>query len=217
VRSLDAPVLAALLRGCKRTGCTLYGVLAASALRVSVETFQKRPSGVLGLLAFRDLRRRVVPPFAPDDGGACFSMVRHLVEVTDGSDWDVATDLSAMMATSGRRGDAFLANFVAPYLLAAAIPMRMRLADVAVSLPVLRWPAAPFVSRVHRCAGFVSSFPLAPPISIVAARCPAGLSLSFVFLDSELERAEVDRIADAVLERLATAAGCDRPSMSDQA
>jgi hypothetical protein len=211
VRSLDARAVGDLLAGCKERGSGLYGILAAAALRVCLDQLRTQPSGVLGLLAFRDLRKRVDPVYGPEEVGACFAMVRHLVEIMDeDDDWKVAADVSRIIATSGRRGDAFLANLIAPHLLAVALPRRMRLADVAVSLPLVPWPRRPFVSRVRRFAGFVSASPLAPPLSIVAARSPAGLSLSFVYLDSVLEPSAANDLADAVVNRLSRAITSDR-------
>jgi hypothetical protein len=203
VRSIEPAAAAKLSEGCRKHECTLLGLLAAAALRVSVG----EPGGVLGLISFRDLRRRVEPAFSADEIGPCFSMVRHLVKVADGDDWRLAGHVSKIMAESGRRRDAFLANLVAPYLVGMAIPMRMRLGDVAVSFPVLSWPDEPFVSRVRSFSGFVSTLPFAPPISIVAARSPAGLALGFVYLDSEFDRNRADAMADAVAGRVAAAAG----------
>jgi hypothetical protein len=83
-----------------------------------------------------------------------------------------------------------------------AITMRTRLADVAVSLPLVIWPDEPFVSRVRAFNGFVSSMSFAPAVSIVGAHGPSGLALSFLYLDTELDRARADRVADAVTQRV---------------
>src|SRR5262249_21364598 len=98
---------------------------------------------------------------------------------------------------------------LAPQLVAASFAMDMRFADVAVSLPVVTWPKAPFVSRLLRFEGYVSPVPLAPPLSIVAAQSPSGLAVAFIYLDSGSNGAAVARMADALMARL------DRASESD--
>jgi hypothetical protein len=202
-RAIEGDTLRAVLETGRRHECTLSGVVSAAAMRVFLEVLRNRGSGDVGVMSFRDLRRRAVPAYGTDETGACLSMVRHVVRVDHGDDWQLAARVSQAIATSGRRGEHFLANLLAPRLLGIAVPMRLRLADVAVSVPVVRWPKKPFVERVRRFAGHVSAIPIAPPISIVAAMSPAGLSLSFHHLDSELDAAGASAIADAVVARLA--------------
>ncbi|MFI4975971.1 MAG: hypothetical protein ACHP84_15625 [Caulobacterales bacterium] len=205
VRDLDADFALRLGAAMRRRECTLNGLLAAVAARVFATRFLQRADGPVTVMGFRDLRQRVEPPIAADAIGVNFSMVRHVIELSGENIWDSAAQASRTLAVSGRRGDAFVANLIAPQMVAAAFAMGMRFADVAVSAPLLKWPRATFVQDLRRFSGFVSAMPLAPPLSIIAAQSPAGLSLSFMYVDSEFDAQTAAAMADEVIGRLAAA------------
>ena len=183
---ISADDLASLSKACRRHGATLNGALAAAVSRVFLQRLQHRDHGLVRLMSFCDLRRRVTPRLTNNELGAALAITRHLINVEAGEDWRNATAISRTIDTSTKGGEHFCATLLAPTMMRIAFGTRaMRLADVAVSLPVLTWPKAAWASRIIDFRGYVSVTPLAPPISVIAALSRAGLTMSFMYLDSE--------------------------------
>jgi hypothetical protein len=205
LRQIDATTSERISAACRRHGCTLNGFLMALAARVFAREYLGSDTGRVGVMNFRDLRRRVTPQVPSGELGADFAMLRHEVVLSTASDWEIAAAASEVVAESGRRGDAFAANLLAPQMVSASLATGMRFADAAVSLPIVAWPKAPLVGHLVRFEGYVSPLPIAPPLSIVGAQSPAGLTLCFVYLDAGDNALSTARMADALTRRLAAA------------
>jgi hypothetical protein len=206
VHNFDVGFASALSAACRSQLSTPSGIIGACAAQVFVRELLKLPAAPVGVMSFRDLRRRVQPQPADSDVEVGMAMVRHVVSVArNETDWATAQRLSAAIAASGRKGEAYAANLVAPAMVSAAFAVGMRFADVAVSYPVLRWPKLDVLSRLRAFSGYVSAMPPAPPLSIVASPSPVGLSISFMYLPTERSEAEMTALADAITERLRAA------------
>lgn len=201
--------LAQLSKACRRHGATLTGALSAAVSRVFVSRLMHRDRGLVRLMSFCDLRRRIAPRLTSDELGAALAITRHLIALEAGADWPAATAISRDIDAGTKRGDPFCASRLAPSMMRIAFATRaLRMADVAVSLPVLAFPKAEWVSRIHDFRGYVSVTPLAPPLSVIAAVSRAGLSLSFMYLDSEFDAgtmAELGAETARLLARMAEA------------
>ena len=92
----------------------------------------------------------------------------------------------------------------------------MRMADAALSLPITTWPTAQWISRFRGYAGYVSVAPLAPPLSVIAAPSPAGLTLSFMYLDSEFADEAIADLCDETARLIAVMAGSSSPSTGER-
>jgi hypothetical protein len=206
LRRLEPARAAALVSACRRHECTLSGLIAAATARVFLRELAGREAGPVSMMSFRDLRRRVTPPVPAGEVGAHFSMPRYLLTVEGPSDWPAAVACSQALAESGRRGDAFAANLIAPHLIRALVATKRRAADIAVNVPSFGWPGEALAGRIRAFEGYVSVLPFAPPISLVAALSPVGLAIGFMYLESEFTRERADAIADAVAARLEAAA-----------
>jgi hypothetical protein len=206
LRVLSPEAAAALASACRRHQCTLYGAIAAATARVFLSELAHRDAGLVSVMSFRDLRRRVVPPVPEGEVGAHFAMPRHVLAVGGASDWPAAIAASHTLAESGRRGDAFAANYMAPHLIRGLKAMRRRAADIAVSVPAFGWPRGALAGRIRAFSGYVSVLPHAPPISLIATASPLGLGVSFMYLASEFTPERAGAIADAVIARLEAAA-----------
>jgi hypothetical protein len=206
VQNFDASFAGALSAACRSQRSTPSGIIGACAAQVFVREILKLPAAPVGVMSFRDLRRRVRPQPGEQDVEVAIAMVRHVVSIaTSETDWATAQRLSEAIAASGRKGEAYAANLVAPSMVSGAFAIGMRFADVAVSYPVLRWPRLDVLSRLRAFSGYVSAMPPAPPLSIIAAPSPVGVSLSFMYSAAERSEAEMTTLVQAVSERLRAA------------
>ncbi len=205
---LDPDVSAKLSKACRQHGSTLNGALAAAVSRVFLSRLLKRDKGCVRLMSFCDLRRRIAPRLANDEFGAALAITRHLIRLHAGDDWRTAVAISHTIDGSIKRGDHFCASLAAPATMHLAFSTGlMRMADAALSLPITTWPKAEWVSRIRGYAGYVSVAPLAPPLSVIAAPSPAGLTLSFMYLDSEFDDEAMADLCDETARLIAVMAG----------
>jgi hypothetical protein len=128
-----------------------------------------------------------------------------LLKIGGASDWPAAKTFSREIAESGRRGDPFLANLMAPEMIRTLLARGMRAGDVAVTLPVFCRPSEKISHRLRQFEGYVSVVPFAPPISFVAAAARSGLTIGFTYLESEFDAARAGALADAVIAQLEAA------------
>ena len=200
--------LAALSKACRRHDATLTGTLSAVVSRVFLDRLLRRDQGFVRLMSFCDLRRRIMPRLTSDELGAALAITRHLVALEPGADWPAATAISRDIDAGTKRGDPFCASLLAPSLMQFAFATHaMRMADVAVSLPVIAFPKVAWVTRLRDFRGYVSVTPLAPPLSVVAAASRAGLSLSFMYLESEFDAAAMAGLGGETVRLLADMGG----------
>lgn len=205
-RTLDRREAAPLRERAQREGATLYGTIAAAQLGALARVRYAGRPGVLRHFVAWDLRPHLRPPMGARLG-ACIAFGLLAVSV-DGRDfWELARDVSEKVRRSGRRGDPFLSAWASPGVMWATTALGRRLTNTALSYSRRLEPI--------RCEGpievlgvdtFVSHTPIGPELSMFARWQAGQLSLSAVYLDSDMQPAEAEALADDVVRRLAAGA-----------
>jgi len=196
LRRLGADETRALMQQCREHEVTINGLLCSLFARLFLHEVLRQTSGSVRVMSMRDLRQRVTPYLPPDQVLFCISMMRRLLYVDRGQIWKIARQASDGFAASGRSGEAFFANRMAPLVVRmAARSKTMRMTDVAVTTPLVRLQRPESRELIRSVYGFVSASPISPPISITAATTADAINIGFSYLDSEFSTARMAEIA----------------------
>jgi hypothetical protein len=188
------------MRQCREHEVTLNGLLCSLFARLFLHEVLRRTSGSVRVMTFRDLRQRVTPNLPPDQALCGISMMRRLLYVDRGQIWKVARQASDGFADSGRSGEAFFANRMAPSVVRMAVRSKtMRMTDVAVTTPLVRLRRPKSKQLIRSVYGFVSALPISSPISVTAATTADAINIGFTYLDSEFSTARMAEIAECFM------------------
>jgi hypothetical protein len=75
----------------------------------------------------------------------------------------------------------------------------MRMADVAVTTPLVRLRRPKSKQLIRSVYGFVSALPISPPISVTAATTADAINIGFTYLDSEFSTTRMAEIAECFI------------------
>jgi hypothetical protein len=194
---LPESITAAILRQARKSKLTLNSLLmAALLLVVNRELFQGDPR-YMRYIAVTDLRPKLGLKTEDLTLSSCFAMLRLAVWVSSGSDLGtVAAAVNAQIYQAVRRGDRFCALLLCPMMMRMALSrpagrMAMAALSCADYAELVRNRESIQVIDFHSC---VSNFPMGPPCTAQARVFDGRLTLDFVFLEPELDRAAAARI-----------------------
>lgn len=193
-----------LVRACRRVEVTVHAALLAA---LALEIRRRICPGAavpLRVVSFADLRPRL-DPADRDAAGAHVAMLRHTPTFPPDADlWTAARTCDALVTAAIRRGDAWAGAALAPLAMRQTLRSgRDRMGDVALSYPGPVDLPARFgdltLSRVH---AFISSNPLAPPLSGFAHLFDHRLHLALMTLSGDFDAAEARALTDGVRARV---------------
>lgn len=203
-----------LVRRARRERVTLHGVLAAAILRVTVRRFEDGQAGRRRHVYFADLRPYLEPPASAAELGSYFALLR-LTSPVDPQEpfWPLARRIDGHITTALKRGEKYLAPFLAPILIRRLVTAKKRMATSALAytgrLDLGTSYGELTVRGVH---AFVSNTP-AGPLFTAEVRLQAGrLHWDTAAFDKDLAS---DRIEDVneeihrVLQEVAAASETD--------
>ena len=206
---LSAETTAALSRASRRRRLTVHSLIQAAVLSTLHERrYDGRPV-VLRTMMFPDLRPYLDPPIDPASFACYLTAIFEDVTMNAGSDlWAVAADVQERVEGAVRGGGRFeAATMIAPVMRMVMATKKLRLANTAVS----HTGATPLADRygplaVRQVHGFISHMPIGPELSVRAGTLHGRLTLDFQTLDTDCDRAELERLADGIVDRLLAAA-----------
>lgn len=210
VAGLDGEETSALVRATRRRRVTVKSVIDAAFLLAA----RRRLPGVSGssrmrYMTFADLRPYLEPPLSPEVLGGFISLLRHTVAVTGDDDlWSLARRITRQVERAMRRGDKFTSALLADSMMRIALGQtRHRMATVAVSYTGPAGLREQYGSmKLRGMRGFISNFGLGPPYTASARLLANQLLLDLVYLDSDMDRALAESLAEEILATLRLAA-----------
>ena len=206
-RTLDAGSTTDLVSHARSRRLTTNSVVAAGLLMATHKQLYSHDSLPMRCITFANLRPELRPAPSGDTLGCYLSMLRHTVEVgLDDDLWSIAQAVQAHVRDSMALDEHLLAAGMAKQLMQFTVATkRSRVATTAVSY------AGPIalekrygdieVSGVH---GFISNNRLGPVATAFAAIFRDALTWDFVFLDTDMDNATAERIADSTVDYLRT-------------
>jgi hypothetical protein len=190
-----------LIRATRRERITMNAILSAGLLLAVKRHLYPGIDTPLRNITFADLRPYLSKP-VPDSVLGCYmGLCRFTVLMRDRPDfWMLAREVHDTIYQSNRRGERFTANAMSPAMMKMIIGLKvMRMAATALSYagPVsLGEDAGPF--RVRGLHAFTSNMTIGPEYSALSRLFQGQIGLDYLYLDSDMEDAQAQRIADAV-------------------
>lgn len=221
---LSRDATSALVRSSRRRRVTLNGALNAATLLAVQRRLYDGRALPMRYMTFADLRPYLDPPVSDRQLAGFISFLRYTVQLRfDTEFWELAGRLTGQLEAGMRRGDKFCSALMAERVMRASLGQRKeRMAAVALSYGgavrldagveggVDSGPDAERV-RVRAMHAFVSNFGVGPEYTAQARLFGGELLLDIVYLESDMDNALAQIIADDVLETLGAAAeGSDR-------
>ena len=190
-----------LSKRCRAESVTLNSLLNAALLLAVNRQLYAGDTRLMQTFSFADLRPYTVPPISVEHVANYISMLRYTVNVSGSKTiWELTRDLHVKIHSSFKRGDKFLAAKVSESLMKMMIRMKSRrMGATALSysgaVPIAAQYGAIQVKGLH---GFISSFDLGPEVSAQVSLFKDELWMSFMFLETDMEREMARRIVGEV-------------------
>jgi hypothetical protein len=208
-RTLDTDDTGNLVGSARSRRLTTNSVVAAGLLIATHEQLYAQESLPMRCITFANLRPQLQPAPSADALGCYLSMLRHTIQVGPNDDlWSVAHAVQAQVRNSMALDEHLLAASMAKQVMKFTIATkRTRMATTAVSYAGPLALAARFgdieVTNIH---GFISNNRLGPVATAFASIFANRLTWDFVFLDTDMDHATADHVADSTIDTLRTAA-----------
>jgi hypothetical protein len=186
----------------------MNSVVAAALLRATYSHLHSGELLPMRVITFADLRPALVPPPPSDVLGCHISMLRYTLEVGPRDDlWTIAQTFQDHVRSSMEHDEHLLAAGMATALMRTIIATkRMRMATVAVSyagpLAVRETYGDIEVTGIH---GFISNNRLGPVSTAFVKIFRGELAWDFVFLDTDMDNATAEQIAESTRDELIAA------------
>jgi len=154
---------------------------------------------------FADLRPYLKPPVSECNLGSYHSMMRLTVPVNEDQNfWDLAQQVNQQVYSASKKGQ----KFIQPLLSAKMMRMFIRFQKMRMGTTALSYPGVTKIEPVYGetqvkvIHGFVSNFPIGPEYSATARIFNHQLYLDSLYLDSDLDQAKAQMIANEILSIL---------------
>ena len=194
----------AFVRACRRAEVTVHGALLAALALELRDRSCPEVAVPFRMISFADLR----PGLAPADrdaAGAHVAMLRHTPTPAPNTDlWALARTCDTLVAEAVRRGDHRAGAALAPAAMRQTLRAgRDRMGDAALSyLGPVDLPARFGAFTLEDVYAFISSNPLAPPLSGFAHLFDHRLHLGLMTLTGDFDDAAADALVRNLRSRL---------------
>ncbi len=197
-----------LTRCARRHRVTLHSVFDAAMLLTVARHRYGGQSLPLRHLVFANLRPYLDPPVSDENLGAYFAMLRFSTAVHPQRElWELAAEINREVYTASKRGEKFA------FSLTSAMMMRniLRLGSQRMAATALSYTGVAKLDRdspfpVVGLHAFVSSFRLGPEYTAQVRLFAGRLWWDILYLDSEMEPAEAEQLADEIRKLLSVEA-----------
>ncbi|MHC4621171.1 MAG: phthiocerol/phthiodiolone dimycocerosyl transferase family protein [Planctomycetota bacterium] len=202
---LSKQATTALVKRTRRKRVSLNSALnAAMLLAVSKHIYAGQNIPMRGL-TFAGLRPYLKPPLSGENLGSYISMLQYTVQVSAGRDyWDLAAEICDQVYRSTKNGDKFIAALVSKYLIQLLVrykPARMGITALsyvgAINLERSYGP-----TQVLGLHGFISNNAISPEYAGFAKILFGELSWDLEYLESDMDYATAQVIANEIREIL---------------
>ena len=202
---LPAALTTALVQASRQRRITLNSMLSAAMLSAVQRRLYPSPRVPLRHIIFTDLRPRLRTT-VPETRLGCFLTLFRLTIMVDrdGSFWDLASQIQESTVRAAHSGARYLSNSMSPTTMKMIFRLKaFRMSATAFSyagpldLPV---PAGPFsLAGVH---AFAANMTLGPEYSGLARLFRGELYWDLLYLDSDMDAAGAQQIADDIKKTL---------------
>ena len=194
----SARLTAALFEASRRQLITLNAILGAGLMAAVQRHLYASPRAPLRHITFTDLRPHLRSAVPASELGCHISMFRFTVMVErEGSFWSLARDIQESTLRAARSGERFLSNSMSPKMMEMIVGLKaFRMAATALSytgplnLPASHGPFA--VTGLH---AFTTNFSLGPEYSALVHLFRGALWCDILYLDSDMDSAGAQQIA----------------------
>ena len=194
-----------LVRASRKRQVSLVSTLEAAMLLAVVRHRYPDMAMPHRYCAFPLLRKYLEPPVA-DDVIACYVTVLRLTAIVSPTEglWDLATRIHHDLDRSMRRGERFLASVWSHFSMRTLFSQTShRMSTTALSYTgATRLESADQSELVSEIHAFVSNFPIGPEYTAQARIFDSRLWLDILYLSSDMDRNEAQRIAEDICELL---------------
>jgi NRPS condensation-like uncharacterized protein len=194
-----------LIRQSRRKRVSLNSCLSAAMLLSVTKYLYENQNLPMRHFTFADLRPYLKPPVSEYNLGSYHSMMRLTIPVNkDQNFWDLAQQVNQQVYSASKKGH----KFIQPLLSAKMMRMFIRFQKMRMGTTALSYPGVTKIEPVYGetqvkvIHGFVSNFPIGPEYSATARIFNHQLYLDSLYLDSDLDQAKAQMIANEILSIL---------------
>ncbi len=195
--TLPENLVDALARQGRKKGITLNSILNTALMQATNRHLYRGESLPMQTFAFANLRSSTIPPIDAKSLANYISMLRFTQDISgDASFWILAEELNEKIYYVLKKGDKFNAATMSEPLMKMFIAMKsMRMGATALSYT----GAVPLKTQYGKIKplgihGIVSAYDLGPELSSQARLFNNELLWDFIYLDSDMDRATVEKI-----------------------
>ena len=192
----------ALVKCSRRKRVTINSVLNAAMLLAMAKHVYKWNEVPMRGMVFADLRPHLKPPLSGEILGCCISMLQYTVALNaEVGFWKLARLIENDISQSTKRGEKFIAGLMSKHLIQLLIRLKsIRMGTTALSyLGAVNLQKRYGPTQVLGLHGFVSNNVLGPELAGFAKIVSGRLSWDILYLDSDMDRALAQGIADEIL------------------
>ncbi len=207
---LEKPLTDALIRATRRQRVTMNSILGAGLALATKRHLYPSIDTPFRSITFADLRPYERETLPEGTLGCHMGMCRLTVQMSDKTDfWNLARVVNDGIYRSNRRGERFLTCALVPGMMKMFIGMqKMRMGTTALSYagPV---SVGQFYGtiRVHGLHAFTTNMTIGPEFSALSRLFLGEIWLDLLYIDSDMDSAMAERIAEEMRQILKDAAG----------
>ncbi len=210
---LSKPLTDSLVRATRRSRVTMNSILGTALLLATKRHLYPSVDTPLRHITFADLRP-YLRQSVPEEALAChMGMCRLTFQMSDHSDfWKIARGVNDGVYQSNHRGERFLANALSPGMMKMIVAMKsMRMGATALSYAGPMAVDLEYGSiHVRGLHAFTANLTIGPECSALARYFLGEIWLDLLYIDTDMDSAMAQRIAEEMRQILTEAASTVR-------